>query len=137
MASCYGPMLNVFPELLRDYEVFKMDPHVHGGYGKRYDIRKVRGYWSWFKDRKMEIEGDLRVTNHQARFFVKDDFLTGKCVVKQNDMMEFEGNMYRVILDANFSREGGFTRCLMQRMAGLTDQQVTNENVDEAVLSDY
>ena len=133
----YGDMLSVFPELIESHEVFKLRPRIGGGYGERFNIRTVQGYWSWYRDRRMEIEGDLRVVNHEATFWAKDDAITRKRVIEQNDMVEKNGDMYRAILDADSSRTGGFTRCLMQKMGGVTDRQVTNRGVDEAVINDY
>ena len=133
----YGDMLSAFPELMADYEVFKMDPHLGGGYGKRYGKRTVSGYWSWRKHTKMGIEGDLRTENDQATFWAQDDFLTGKKLVGQGDYVEMEGVVFLVIEDDSFSHEGGFTRCLMQRVSGLDGRQTTNTKVDQAVRDDY
>ena len=130
-------MLIAFPELLKIYEVFKMKPRTGAGYGERYDKRKVEGYWSWRKQSKMDAEGDLRTPNHQATFWVQSYFLGKKVVVEQNDYVEVDGKIFLVIDDQNFSREGGFYKCLMQRLTGPTDQQVPNIDVDRAVRSDY
>jgi hypothetical protein len=130
-------MLAAFPELMKDYEAFKMKPHIGGGYGERYDKRTVTGYWSWRKSGKMGTEGDLNVPNHQATFWAQDDFLTGETLIGQNDFVEVKGDVFRVIEDDDFSHEGGFTKCLMQRLAALDGRQVTNIKVDEAVRSDY
>jgi hypothetical protein len=137
MPPAYGDMLSAFPELMTEYEVFKMKPHTGAGYGKRHDRRTVTGYWSWRKHTKMGIEGDLRTANDQATFWAKDDFLTGKKVVGQGDYIEVDGTVFLVVEDDSFSREGGFTRCTMQRVAGPDGRQVVNQNVDKAVLGDY
>jgi len=133
----YGDMLIAFPELLREYEVFKMKPRTHSGYGERYGKRKVQGYWSWRKQSEMGIEGDLRTPNHQAIFWVQDDFLTQKSLIGQTDYVEVDGQVFHTIDDYPFSHEGGFTKCLMRVLAGVTDQQVTNTKVDEVIKNDY
>jgi len=102
-------MLYAFPEYVKAYEVFKMKPRIGGGYGERYDKRQVQGYWSWRKQTKMDAEGDLRTPDHQATFWVQ---------ARPQD-----GN--------------GFIKCLMQVVAGPTDQQVANPKVDEAIVNDY
>jgi len=135
-----GSMLNFFPELMRTYEVFKMAPSIKGGYGERTDVRKVKGYWSWRKQGRrteLDVEGDLSVPNHQATFWVKSSFLGKKAVIAQNDFVEVDGEMFKVVGDQNFSLEGGFYKCLMQRMPGLSDRQVSNLKVDSAIRSDY
>jgi len=130
-------MLAAFPELIKTYEVFKMKPNVGGGYGGRYDKRKVSGYWSWRKQSKMDEEGGLRTPNHQATFWVQSYFLGKKILIEQNDYVEVDNKIFVVIDDQNFTKEGGFYKCLMQRLAGPTDQQVTNRRVDGAIAADY
>jgi hypothetical protein len=137
MAGVYGDMLIAFPEIMEPFEVFKMEPHVGGGYGERHDKRTVVGYWSWRKGGQMGIEGDLRTNNERATFWAKDDFFTGKSNISQGDYVEVDDSVYLVIDDDNFSREGEFTKCPMQLVAGLTDQQHTNTKVDEAIRNDY
>jgi hypothetical protein len=133
----YGEMLSAFPELMKTYEVFKMKPYIGAGYGERYDKRNVEGYWSWRKQSKMDVDGDLRTPNHQATFWVRDSFLGKKVAVEQNDYIEVNGKMFVVVDDQNFSHEGGFYKCLMQKLSGITDQQVSNTKVSEAVKGDY
>jgi len=76
----YGDMLMSFPELLEDYEVFKMNPRTVGGYGGRYGKRIERGYWSCRKQSKMGIEGNLQVPNHQAVFLGAGRFFDEKAL---------------------------------------------------------
>lgn len=133
----YGDMILSFPELLKTYEVFKMKPRVGAGYGPRYDKRKVRGYWSEHKQGEMGIMGGLRTPDYQATFWVQDDFLTKQSVVDQQDFVEVKGRVYEVIKDQDFSHEGGFSKCLMQVLAGPTDQQVPNTKVKGVIENDY
>jgi hypothetical protein len=137
MGGVYGDMLAAFPELMKAYTVFKMKPHTGAGYGERYNQRTVTGYWSWRKGGKAGIESEARVSNHQATFWAQDNFLTGKSMIGQFDYIEKDGNLYLVIEDDEFSHEGSFTKCLMQRVAGVTDQQHTNTNVDTVIRGDY
>jgi hypothetical protein len=133
----YGDQLAAFPELMEDHTVFKMSARIGGGYGGRYDIRAIAGYWSWRKSGKMGIEGDLRTQNHQAVLWAQDDALSGRPLISQNDYVEKDGDVYLVIEDDEFTREGGFTKCLMQKVAGPGDRQMTNTKVDEAIRKDY
>jgi len=130
-------MLAFFPEYVKTYEVFKMEPRVGGGFGKRYGARKVGGYWSWRKQSKMDEEGDLRALNYQATFWVKSFYLGKRVLVGQNDYVEVGGKIFIVIDDQDFSEEGGFSKCLMQELEGPTDRQVTNRRVDGAIAADY
>jgi hypothetical protein len=137
MGGVYGDMLAAFSELLDTYEVFKMKPRVGGGYEERYGKRKVKGYWSQRKTGKTGIEGDSRVPNHKVTFWVQDRFIGKKVVIEENDHVEVEGKIFVVVMDDNFTKEGGFYKCLMQVVPTVTDQQVTNINVDKAIRSDY
>jgi hypothetical protein len=137
MPGSYGNMLAAFPELMADYEVFKMEPLSGGGYGKRHDKRTVTGYWSWRKRAEMSLQGDLNTANEQATFWAEGDFLTGKCLIGQGDYVEVDGRVFKVIEDDNFSREGAFTRCTMQLVSGLDGRQVTNPQIGQNVRTDY
>ena len=130
-------MLLVFPEYIKTYEVFKMEPRMNAGYSERYALRKVEGYWSWRKQSKMDEEGGLRALNYQATFWVRSFYLGKRVLVEQNDYVEIDGKIFIVIDDQDFSREGGFSKCLMQELEGPTDRQVTNRRVDGAIAADY
>jgi hypothetical protein len=137
MAGIYGEMLVAFPELMETCEVFKMRPRIGAGYGERYDKRKVSGYWSWRKSGKVSIEGESNVPDHQATFWARCFFLGKKTVVGHNDFIEYEGEIFRIIQPDGFTKEGGFYKCLMRRLAGPTDRQVANGTVDGAIRDDY
>jgi hypothetical protein len=137
MAPAYGNMLSAFPELVKKYEVFNMDPRIGAGYGERYNKRAVTGYWSWRKAREMGIEGDVRTKNDRATFWEQHDYRTGESLIEQGDYAEVKGHVYVFVEDDNFGAEGGFTRWTVQRVAGNTGQQTTNTKVDEAIRNDY
>jgi hypothetical protein len=137
MGGVYGDMLAAFPELLKDYEVFKMNPRIGAGYGERYDKRTVTGYMSWRKTREMGIEGDARTKNDRATFWEQHDGLIGESRIEQGDYVEVKRNLYIFVEDDDFSAEGGFTRWTVQYVAGNTDRQTTNTTVDEVVRNDY
>jgi hypothetical protein len=138
MPGVLGNMLSAFPELMKDYEVFKMEPRVGAaGYGERYGIRTVTGYMSYRKAREMGVEGDARTKNDRATFWEQHDFLTGESRIEQGDYVEVKKHVYIFVEDDNFGDEGGFTRWTVQRVAGITDRQVTNTKVDEAIRNDY
>jgi len=130
-------MLTAFPELMKIHEVFKMKPRTNAGYGERYNRRKVEGYWSWRKQSKMDVEGDLRTPDHQATFWVQCDFLTGKSKIGQGDYVEVDKKIFVVVDDQDFTAEGGFSKCLMQRLAGPDGRQVPNRNVENVIRGDY
>jgi hypothetical protein len=123
-------MLAAFPELLRDYEVFRMDPLIGGGYGERYDKRIVTGYWSWRKAREMGREGDARTKNDRATFWEQHGYVTGNSQIEQGDYVEMKNRLFIFVEDDDFGTEGGFSRWTAQRVAGNTDRQVPDGTVN-------
>jgi hypothetical protein len=105
-----------------------MEANLGAGYGKRFNQRVVTGYWSWRKGGKSAIEADLRSENQQATFWVLIG--TGKDIITQGEYVEVDGEIYLVIEDDNFVREGGFTRCVMQLVSGNTDEQRPHRRVN-------
>jgi hypothetical protein len=130
-------MLAAFPELMKDYRVFKMKPRIGAGYGPRYDERTVTGYWSWKKTREMGIEGDARTKNDRATFWEQHDYRTNESRIEQGDYAEVKKHLYIFVEDDDFGAEGGFTKWTVQRVAAVTDQQQTNTQVDENIRNDY
>jgi hypothetical protein len=123
----YGDMLAVFPELLKEYEVFKLEPKIGGGYGKRYDKRTITGYWSWRKPAKMGIHGESRVKNDQAVLWVRD---SDEAAISQGDYIEVKDDLFVAVDDDSFTAEGGFIKCVMQRVAPFTGQQWKDRGVN-------
>jgi hypothetical protein len=137
MPGVYGDMLAAFPELMRDYEVFKMSPRIGAGYGERCDKRTVTGYLSWRRAREADIVEGSATRNDRGTFWEQCDFLTGEGRIEQFDLVEVKGKLYRFVEGDDFSQEGGFTKWTIQYVAGNTDQQVTNTKVDEVIRNDY
>jgi hypothetical protein len=137
MPAVYGDMLLAFPELMQKHEVFNMEPLTGAGYGQRYNTRKTEGWWEWRKSGKAEIEGQSNIPDHQATYFMKDRYMGKKVAVDKNDYIEKDGKMFRIIMADDFTREGGYYKCLMQFVTGVTDRQVSNRNVERAVKRDY
>jgi hypothetical protein len=132
----YGEMLMVFQELVENYEIFKMEPHLGGGYRKRFNKIAVRGYLSWRKHREMGIEGGLTVRNDRGTFWEQCNFRTGESVIEEGDFVEVKNEVYKFVEGDDFSREGGFARWTLQFVPGVTDRQHTNQRVTLGV-DDY
>jgi hypothetical protein len=135
--SVYGPQLAAFPELMQDFTVFDLPPKMTAGFGERINEHTVTGYWSWRKHSESGIYENARVEDQRATFWAKDDDETGAPGIAIFDCIEKDGDVYQCIEDDEFTHEGGFTRCTMQIIAGLTGREVTNENVDKVIESDY
>jgi hypothetical protein len=137
MCAVYGDMLAAFPELLKDYTVFKMPPRVGAGYGERYDERTVTGYVSWRRAREADIVEGAATQNDRGTFWERCDALTGESRIEQFDFMEIKRELYRFVEGDDFAYEGYFARWTIQYVAGNTDLQITNTKVDEVVRNDY
>ena len=137
MPACYGNQLAMFPELLKDYTVFKMKPCIVAGYGERYAIRSITGYFSQRKSKRADRVSGTAVQNDEATFWEQHDFKTGNSRIEQLEFMEAKGRLWRFVEEDNFGDEGGFTRWTVQRVAAVTDQQQTNTQVDANIRSDY
>jgi hypothetical protein len=122
---------------MKDYEVFKMEPRLGGGYGPRHDLRTATGYMSWRKGGKGDIEGGLKVKNQKATFWEQCDFLTGTSVVRMFDFVEVKGEVLQFVEDDSFEEEGGFVRWALQLVPVLDGRQHTNTKVDEVIRKDY
>jgi hypothetical protein len=123
-------MLAVFPELMANYEVFKMKPRIGAGYGERYDKRTVRGYWSRRRPREMGIIADLATANQRATFWEQNDFRTNKSRIKQADFVEVDGEIYKFVEDDGFGAEGGFTKWIVQVSQGNDGKQEPHQRVN-------
>jgi hypothetical protein len=130
-------MLAASPELMEDYEVFKMPPYIGASYGERYGKKTVTGYMSWRKAREADIVGDAATKNDRGTFWERCDSITGTGRIEQFDCVEIKGELYRFVEGDDFSKEGTFAKWTVQYVAGNTDRQTTNTKVDEVIRNDY
>jgi hypothetical protein len=119
----------MFPELLEEHVVFKMDANIGAGYGPRRNERTVIGYFSWIRGGKMEVEGDLRTESQNGTLWVMDDS-GGKGLVEQGDFIEEDGCLFVVNHDDSYSREGGFVVYTLQLVPAFTGKQSVDEEVN-------
>ena len=137
MGGVYGNMLAAFTELMVDYEVFKMRPRIGSGYGERYDKRTAAGYMSWRRGDRHEIQGNAPALESRGTFWERHDFQTNEPVVQHRDFVEIKGKLYRLMEDADFGYEGGFSKWDVITVSGVTDRQTANTKVDEVIRKDY
>jgi hypothetical protein len=84
-----------------------------------------------------EEQGGVRSLDYIATFWAQCDPSSDGVSVMQNDCVEIDGEIFRALDDQNFMREGNFVKVLMERFTGVTDQQVTNTQVDRVIKNDY
>jgi hypothetical protein len=136
MAGVYGDMLAAFPELLQEYRIFSMTALVGGGFGERtYKEGTMTGYFARDMGGAAESKDTNFVPGQKVRFFCFDEIPKGS--IDQGMYVEDEGEIYKFNLDDSFVREGGFIRYLMTIVAGPTDQQLPNTQVEANILNGY
>ena len=133
--SAYGDMLNAFPELLQEYDVFSMRPRHGAGYGPRKTEFHITGYLGRFNTNKEKIQGENRVENKGASFFCFD--VISSSLLDQGLYVEDSKEIFQLINVDNYAREAGFTVYKCQLVSGNTDKQYSNDTVVGIVVNDY
>ena len=130
MGGVYGDVLSAFPELMVEHTVFRADALHGGGYGERYDLRTAIGYLSWRRGDAAAVQGASAEHDDLGTLWEKHDGITDKRVIKHNDYFETKDGMYRLLEDADFGREGNYSKWKVKRVPGLTDTQYEDEEVN-------
>ena len=133
--STYGDLLSAFPELLKEYQLFTMEPMTGGGYRNRTNTVKKTGSFIKGAKSRAGIQGEARVTNEAGVFYCRT--LTEAEVVPQGVYFEDGGQIFILIDDQTFAKEAGYAAYGCQLVQGSTDQQVENLNVETRVVEDY
>ena len=133
--SYYGDLLSMFPELLKEYQLFTMEPIAGGGYRNRTNLYRKTGVFIKGAKSSAAIQGESRLTNEAGVFYcyeLKEDQRTPQGVY-------FEDNNQIFIIndDQVFAKEAGFAAYGCQLVQGPTDKQVENLKVEQRVITDY
>jgi len=133
--SVYGDLLSAFPELIRRYQIFTMEPNPGGGYRERVPLFIKKGAFIKGMRSPSAIFGEARVTN-EAGIFICYEL---KAAEKIEQAMYFEdgGQIFIINDDQTFIREAGFAAYGCQIVQGNTDTQVENLNVETRTITDY
>jgi len=135
MPGVYGDLLTSFPELLRSYTVFSMSPLVGGGFTPRTPYKTMRAYLSRDTGGDAAAPDGTFVEGQQAIFYCFDEIPNS--TIRQGMYVEDSGELFKFLQDNNFAREGGFAVHKLVIVAGPTDQQVPNMQVEERILNAY
>lgn len=128
MAGVYGDQLVFFPELLHKVAVFSMAAKVGAGYAPRKPYAEVRGYVARNVPSPQQVLNNLRTENQGARLFCKASIPRGD--LEQGLYLEDDEELFQIIADDVFAREGGFAAYKLQLVAGNTDEQDAHEFVN-------
>ena len=116
--AIYGDMLLHFPELIKDFTVYKSTPNVLAGITK-IQVKRVLGIIQNVKSGKLEKEGDTSVDADIPTIWVFSDTLELYQIVQQDG----DESLYRVQQQAPWLEEGNFSVYALQRLVGITDKQ--------------
>ena len=134
--AIYGDVLAAFPELLREYQIFTMDPITGAaGYANRKPLCKRTGTFVKGAKSQMKIQGEARVTNETGVFYCYE--FNPIELVAQGTYFEEDGQIFVFKDDQVFAKEAGFGAYGCQLVQGNTDKQVENTNVTARTVSDY
>jgi len=133
--SVYGDMLSVFPELMKEFQIFSMEPAVGGGYSNRTPLFKKEGCFIKSSRSHAGIQGEARVTNEAGIFYCKEFSVSER--VSQGVYFEEDNQIFVIIDDQTFLQEAGFAAYGCQLVQGLTDKQVENFEVETRTISDF
>ena len=133
--SYYGDLLSAVPELLKEYQIFTMEPLAGGGYRNRTNLYRKTGAFIRHARSVMGIHGEARVLNEAGVFYCYELKLSER--TSQGVYFEDDGQIFIIQDDQTFSREAGFAAYGCQVVQGLTDTQVENRNVETRVITDY
>jgi hypothetical protein len=129
--AVYGDMLLAFPELLAEYEVFRLDPKIGGGFEKhKKDVRVAVGYLAWGSADKDLVQGETPEHEDSGTFWEQCDAVTGASNVKHRDFVVVNKKLCRMFEHADFSRESGFMKWSVRSLPSFTDTQVRDRKVN-------
>lgn len=133
--SYYGDLLSAFPELLKEYQIFTMEPLAGGGYRNRTNLFKKRGAFIKGAKSSTGIQGEARVTNEAGVFYCYE--LKASQRTSQGVYFEEDNQIFIINDDQVFAREAGFAAYGCQIVQGPTDRQVENLEVEQRTITDY
>ena len=133
--SYYGDLLSAFPELLKEYQIFTMEPIAGGGYRNRTTLYKKTGVFVKGAKSSAGIQGEARILNEAGVFYCKE--LKPDERTPQGVYFEVDNQIFIISDDQVFAKEAGFAAYGCQLVQGVTDRQVENRNVETRTIEDY
>ena len=133
--SYYGDVLSAFPELLKEYQIFSLNPLAGGGYDNRTPLFKKTGAFIKGAKSQMKIQGEARATNEVGVFYCYE-FIPEE-MIKQGIYFEDKNQIFVFIDDQVFDEEAGFGAYGCQLVQGNTDKQFENMEVEARTIMDY
>lgn len=133
--SYYGDLLSMFPELLKVYQIFTMEPLAGGGYHNRTNLYKKTGAFIKGAKSAAAIQGESRLTNEAGIFYCYE--LKEGQRTPQGVYFEDDNQIFIINDDQVFAKEAGFAAYGCQLVQGITDRQTENLEVEQRIITDY
>ena len=130
MSGVYGDMLAYFPELFEKATVFSMIPKNIAGYEPRPVGTVVYGVFEFRVKNNLNTENMTLVETHSSGFWTEAVLEEGHFLKR-----ELDGSLYRITRDNNWDFSGHYHKYLVDSVAGNTDEQTKDTDVD--LVKDY
>lgn len=125
--AVYGDILSAFPELIKEYTLFRMTAQAAAGYNSRTNIRTVYGIFRKVPGGTMAVQGENREPNGVASLYIFSDEEEG--IPTQGAYLEVGSVLYILKKDNNYDAEGGYVKYLANIVPGPTYQQKKDTTV--------
>lgn len=133
--STYGDLLAAFPELVKVYQIFTLEPLPGGGYRNRTPLFKKRGAFIKGARSHAAITGEARITNEAGVFYCFE--LKANERTPQGVYFEENNQIFVINDDQVYAKEAGFAAYGCQLVQGSTDTQVENMEVETRTIGDF
>lgn len=112
MSGVYGDMLLFFPEQFRDLTVFEMEPGINGGWTKTANSdQRITGVFQNTSGNRIKDGNGNLVYSGGLELWTAEQNLAGKFTM-------YEGQVYRINVNANWNHEGGFQKYSLEKVVG-------------------
>lgn len=122
--AVYGSMLSFFPELMRNFEYFHMNPQPVASYSQRESLGTVRGVFQYVKKGELERENETEADLDIPTIWTKTKLKVGNYFIVADDVL------FRITNNYPWMFEGGFYCYGLESFIGNSDVQTTDVDVN-------
>lgn len=122
--AVYGDMLSFFPELIRQFDYFRMLPKPVASYSTRELLGKVRGVFQYMKKGDLLRENDTEADVDIPTLWTTQKLNVGNYFIIADDVL------FRITTNFQWMYEGGFYCYGLETFVGNSDEQQPFEYVD-------
>lgn len=123
--AMYGDVLSYFPELKEELKIYKSPPGVVAGRGKRKLVGSFWGIVLTLKTGDLSEKGEVLSTTEVPTIWTRKKLKQGTLVARKE-----EDELLMVGKSLDFKRTGNFCVFTLESLAGVTDIQKSNPDVN-------